>query len=250
MHIVFVSLALGSLLLMAGCSDAPQEGADKPNGETPQSRAAEAAPGTTQAIRGPMPIYVTPYYDSKGPQVAVGPYSEQIAKANTSSARSLSDALKAHRGELRPEAMFALAVRLYDLGEKDEAVYWFYTAQYRARLFASVVDPSSPRAIGSAGFELMQAYGAFQQLAGEYINGYGFGDLAKLDKTLHVVLEEGMQLPDFATLFPEVKLIPQPDWPAKNKVVNDGLSGMIETIKSQADSIRETRKKNGLDGKY
>ena len=78
--------------------------------------------------------------------------------------------------------MYVAAIRLYDLGHKDEAVYWFYTAQYRARVFTSILDKENVGTIGSEAFELKQAYASFNQLAGEYINGYAFGELPKLKK--------------------------------------------------------------------
>ena len=80
-----------------------------------------------------MLINVTPYYDSNGPKVSVGEHSKKLANADAKSISQLSADLKKEKDKLRAEVMYVTAIRLYDLGQKDEAVYWFYTAQYRAR---------------------------------------------------------------------------------------------------------------------
>jgi len=108
--------------------------------------------------------------------------------------------------------MYVAAIRLYDLGHKDEAVYWFYTAQYRARVFTSILDKENVGTIGSEAFELKQAYASFNQLAGEYINGYAFGELPKLKKTLLKVVDEGKSLPKFGVVYPKVKFVDEEKW--------------------------------------
>ena len=89
------------------------------------------------ADRSAMPIYVTPFYDSKGLKVSVGDNSKKLASADARSILEVSKELNKDKDKLRAEVMYIAAVRLYDLGHKDEAVYWFYTAQY-ARVH---VDP-------------------------------------------------------------------------------------------------------------
>src|SRR5436190_3567590 len=112
----------------------------------------------------------------------------------------------------RSKVMYVAAIRLYDLGHKDEAVYWFYTAQYRARVFTSILDKENVGTIGSEAFELKQAYASFNQLAGEYINGYAFGELPKLKKTLLKVVDEGKSLPKFGVVYPKVKFVDEEKW--------------------------------------
>lgn len=167
--------------------------------------------------RSAMPVYITPYYDSKGPKVAVGPYSQKLAGADAKSILDVSRELLKEKETLRCEVMYVAAIRLYDLGHKDEAAYWYYTAQYRARLFTSILDSEKIGSLGSEAFELKHAYGAFNQLVGEFINGYAFGDLAKLEKTLLKVLEENKSPPKFAKLYPGVKFVAEESWEGKNK---------------------------------
>ena len=197
-----------------------------------------------------MPISITPFYDSTGPKVSVGASSKKLARANARSILDVTAELEKERDKLRPEVMYVAAIRLYDLGHKDEAVYWFYTAQYRARVFTSILDKENVGGIGSEAFELKHAYVAFRQLAGEYINGYAFGDLPKLEKTLLKVVDEGKSLPKFGDVYPKVKFIEEAKWAENTKEVSKGLSVLIEYIRTNADSIKQQRKKNGIEGKY
>jgi len=200
--------------------------------------------------RPAMPVYITPFYDSKGTKVSVGENSKRLANADPSTILEVSTELRKEKDKLRAEVMYVAAIRLYDLGHKDEAVYWFYTAQYRARVFTSILDREKVGTIGSEAFELTHAYLSFNQLAGEYINGYAFGELPKLEKTLLKVVEEGKSLPKFGDIYPKVKFVEEEKWAENNKEVSEGLSSLIEFIKANADSIKEQREKNGIEGKY
>jgi hypothetical protein len=200
--------------------------------------------------RPAMPIYITPFYSSDGIEISVGDYSKKLAAADAKSILQLSSELKEKRDTLRAEVMYVTAIRLYDLGQKDEAVYWFHSAQYRARIFSSILDNEKMGSIGAEAFELKQAYIAFGQLAGEYINGYAFGELPKLEQTLQKVVDEGKALPKFRELYPNVTFVKEETWAKKNKEVSERLSGLIQYINSNADSIKEQRKENGIEGKY
>ena len=200
--------------------------------------------------RTPIPVYITPYYDSDGLKISVGEHSKKLKDADAKSIVELSTELKKQQEKLRAEVMYVTAIRLYDLGHKDDAVYWFYTAQYRARVFISILDKEKVGSIGSEAFELKQAYGAFNQLAGTYINGYAFGELDKLEKTLTKVIDQGKSLPKYGDVYPKVKFVSDDSWGEKNKEVSKGLSGLIDYIKNNAEMIKEQRKKNGIEGKY
>ncbi|MBI2803857.1 MAG: hypothetical protein HYX68_02615 [Planctomycetes bacterium] len=201
--------------------------------------------------KAPIPIYVTPYYDSEGIKIDVGKFSQTLAKADSKSILGVIAEMQKQREKLRAEVAYVAAIRLYDLGHKDEAVYWFYTAQYRAGVFRSILDRQKMGGIGAPAFELRQAYAAFNQLAGEYINGYAFGELDKLEKTLAKVREEGKAIPKYTVLYPRVKFIDSKTWQETNAKYADGnITGMIQYIRKNAALIKELRKKNGLDGKY
>ncbi len=195
-------------------------------------------------------IYVTPYYNSDGPEIQVGKDSQRIKDADTKTILELATELKKKQDSLRAEEMYVIAIRLYDLGHKDESVFWFYTAQYRARLFAGLLNNQKVGGLGSEAFELKQAYGAFNELAGIYINGYAFGDLVKLEQTLTLVAQEGKTLPKFEELYPNVAFIDKAGWETANDKVSTGLAGLVDYIKINRDAIKEQRKQSGIEGKY
>ncbi len=197
-----------------------------------------------------MPVYITPFYDSKGPQVEVGKFSNALAHADAKSINQIVADLKKEQDHLRAEVMYVAAIRLYDLGRKDEAVYWFYAAQYRARLFNAILDAAHVGSVGDEAFELKQAYGAFNQLAGTYINGYAFGDVKTLEKTLLNVAKEGEALPKIEELYPTVRFVAKNEWAKKNGVVAKGLADLVDYIKTNAETIKQQRQQNGVEGKY
>ena len=151
-------------------------------------------------------VYVTPHYNSKGPSVSVGRFSSGLASAKEDEFLATITTMKKDWDQLTFPELYVAAIRLYDLGYRKEAVYWFYTAQYRGRQFGILLDQSKMGSIGSPGFELLQAQNAFFQLVGPYINGYAFGDTDGLVKVVERVQQEGRKIPDLQTTYPNVAL--------------------------------------------
>jgi hypothetical protein len=141
-------------------------------------------------------VYVTPYYNSKGPAVSVGRFSSGLASAKVDEFLATIAEMKKDWDRLTFPEVYVGAIRLYDLGYRRESVYWFYSAQYRGRQFGVLLDQTKMGSIGSPGFELLHAQNAFYQLVGPYINGYVFGDIDELVKIVERVQKEGRQIPD------------------------------------------------------
>jgi len=114
--------------------------------------------------------YITPYYNSVGPVIKIGRFSSGLASTNESEFVATIGKMKKDWEQLSFQEVYVAAIRLYDLGYRKEAVYWFYTAQYRGRQFGVLLDQAKMGGIGDSGFELLQAQNAFYQLAGPYIN--------------------------------------------------------------------------------
>src|SRR3954454_21931432 len=148
-----------------------------------------------QTITDPahIEVYITPYYNSKGPTIDVGPFSSGLATKNESEFVATLAKMKKSWDTLNFAETYVAAIRLYDLGFRNESVYWFYSAQYRGRLFGSLIDQEKTGSIGSPGFELLHATAAFQQLVGPYINGYAFREIG-LTKFLAMLKDEKARL--------------------------------------------------------
>lgn len=123
-------------------------------------------------------VYVEPFYRAAStpdgiPQVRTGkPFAEQLASNRLSDIQAVRDAILAKPGHVTPMTLMVLAIRFYDLGQRDEAVFWFYAAKDRYFTLLQVAD-GAPQLQESAA-----AMSSFNFLVGPYINGYAFCDLA------------------------------------------------------------------------
>jgi len=146
--------------------------------------------------------------------------------------------------------MYVAAIRLYDLGFRKESIYWFYSAQYRGRLLATLVDRDKMGSMGEPGLELVHAANAFQQLVGPYVNGYAFGDIDQLVPIIERVQKEGKKLPDMNKIYPGVSFKNRSQWDTDNKGLNEGLGKLVETLKEQKASIKQQRIERGMEAKF
>lgn len=130
-----------------------------------------------------------------------------------------------------PAAYFILAQKRFQEGNRDDAVFWFYVGQIRYRSYLITnpnLNPSGDPAVFSSLFNAM----------GPAINGYAFGDIPQLMKTIDRALEWDAKNPDSFT--PKSK---------KRDEIRDGLSKMKAQIAAQRDEIRAQRTKNGLENR-
>lgn len=73
-----------------------------------------------------------------------------------------------------PPVIYALSRELYNQEKKDDAMYWFYVAQLRARYDANLCMDKSAK----------QAVSILNNNYGPDINEYAFQDIDKLEKTV------------------------------------------------------------------
>src|SRR5262245_48484178 len=125
-------------------------------------------------------VYVQPYYEAAAtpggrPRVAIGAsLSPRLASNRREDILAARVAIAADPRVITPMTMMVLAIRLYDVGLRDDAVFWFYVAKDRFITFADVVD------VQASGLgEVQSAMISFANLAGPFINGYAFCDLAR-----------------------------------------------------------------------
>lgn len=191
-------------------------------------------------------VEIQPYYNSDGPKISIGKYSKGLASKDEKEFVATIAEMKQDWQKLTFPQMFVAAARLYDLGYRKESVYWFYTAQYRGRLFCTLVNEAKLGSIGDPAFEQYHAYEAFSELVGPYINGYAFGDPDGLAAIVKKVKEEGATLPDMKTAYPGVAFKNESEWKAANKGINDGLSELGSFLKESKAKIKEQRAENGM----
>src|SRR6266704_3831110 len=170
---------------------------------------------------------------TKGPVIDVGRFSSGLAAKSEPEFVATISKMQQSWDTLNFPEMYVAAIRLYDLGFRKESIYWLYSAQYRGRLLATLIDQEKMGSIGNAGFELFHAQNAFQQLVGPYINGYAFGDIDQLVPILERVQREGRVVPELTKIYPGVIFKPKSQWDAGNKGLNEGLTKLLMTLKAQ-----------------
>ncbi len=195
-------------------------------------------------------VYVTPYYNSKGPAVSVGRFSSGLASSKEADFLGTIAEMKKNWNRLTFPEIYVGAIRLYDLGYRKEAIYWFYSAQYRGRQFGVLLDHTKMGTIGSPGFELLHAQNAFYQLVGPYINGYAFGDIDELVKIVERVQKEGRQINNLQVAYPGVTFRDKSEWLSVNAKLADGVNELITTLRQQRDEIKRRRIEGGMDKKF
>jgi len=205
---------------------------------------------TQQASDRPMPILVSRFYDSEGLQIRVGNYSQQLGTDDLQDLTVLAQEMARQRDQLTPEQMFVLAIRLYDLGEKDDSVYWFYEAQFRAKLFRKSLDADHIAGISELSSGLLASYEAFTELAGEYINGYAGCDVDNWVKIAKMVKDDNPTPPELGKLFPDAVFVERTQWQGINDEVAAGLGGLIDQLSNTKEAIRQQRAANNLDARY
>ena len=208
--------------------------------------AAPALAGDPGRVDG----YVTPYYDSAGPVIKVGAYSAGLASKSSSEFVATILRMKQRLKSLDFAETYVAAIRLYDLGYRNEATYWFYTAQYKGRLFAMLVDQKKLGGMGDPGFELYHAQDAFFAVTGPSINGYAFGDIDSLVSVIRRVQSENTSVPDVQRAYPGVAFVPKHQWQRINAQLNSGLGQLAGHLPRQKSAIAQQRVQNGTQARF
>jgi hypothetical protein len=150
------------------------------------TQAALAAPEPVRRI----PVSVLPYYGlaptpEHRPKVEVGRrFDHALASTQRSEIAAARDTIEADAGAVTPMTMMVLAIRLYDVGLRDDAVLWFYIARARYITLEDVLDVST-RELAPASEGMKN----FAKLTGPYFNGYAFCDPRKQQATIVKALD-------------------------------------------------------------
>jgi hypothetical protein len=182
--------------------------------------------------------------------IQVGRFSGQLLEENPARMLALAERIKVEIDELPIEALYVLAIRLYDLGQKDEAVYWFYTAQNRARIFMGMVDQEQMGGMCSEAFELMNLFSAFNQIVGVYLNGYAFNDVEKLIPIVQKVRDEVQDIASCRRVYKNVQFHPDANLETCKKAKEEELDGAITYLQENKEEIKTKRIEAGIQDKY
>jgi len=195
-------------------------------------------------------LSVKPYYDSEGIKIEVGRYSNDFALSDEKQFVNAIFKIKENWETLTAEELFVGAIRLYDLEYRDEAVYWFYTAQFRAKIYqGSLAQPKTER-MGDPIFDLQKIQSEFFKGSGQYINGYAFRSLEKLGKVMERVIKDSEKLPDMAKIYPKVTFVSVDKQKEVIQATIDDLVKVSGMLVEKKDEIKKMRVDSGLDMKF
>jgi hypothetical protein len=131
-----------------------------------------------------------------------------------------------------PSAYYGYAIRLFDQGKKDDAVFWYYVGQLRYRFHLKAnpnLEPSGDPA----------AFSALSATIGPIINPYAGGSVREWGKAIDRALQWDAAVTNGFTSKEKFAAIYE-----ENRA---GLKKMREQLDSQANAIRAQRKKAGLE---
>jgi len=195
-------------------------------------------------------LSVKPYYDSEGIKIEVGRYSNDFALSDEKQFVNAIFKIKENWETLTAEELFVGAIRLYDLEFRDEAVYWFYTAQFRAKIYqGSLAQPKTER-MGDPIFDLQKIQTEFFKGSGQYINGYAFRSLEKLGKVMERVIKDSEKLPDMTKIYPKVTFVSVDKQKEVIQATIDDLVKVSGMLVEKKDEIKKMRVDSGLDMKF
>ncbi|WP_424405131.1 hypothetical protein [Pasteurella sp. PK-2025] len=195
-------------------------------------------------------IYVLPYYSAQnGKAELVNVYSriDPLLLENTVDGyQKAVKIVQTKASYVSPMTLLALAARAYDLGFRDEAVFWFYVGQQRLLVVDHVADLSKMQ---------MAEYVGFVQLTKTPILAYAFCDMKKQDDIADKAYEWTKNNPYLALLDNRIA--------SKFKNRQEGLEDAQKMLdkrekeqktlfndpKTQAQ-IKQSRKENNVDAMY
>jgi hypothetical protein len=203
-----------------------------------------------------VPVFVHPYYQSgatanDSPFVAVaGKYDQQLSSRDPAAIQEVAQSIDSESALITPMTLMVLAIRHYDVGLRDESVFWFYVAKDRYSTLNAVLDMRHPALSQAA-----QATAGFANLAGMTINGYAFCDLKKQTAARMSALRWVEEHP-YEVIFSE-------QLPAKAGDRRQNLQAVIQRLKADAakeaeflnrpetlEKLTNAREKNAANEKY
>lgn len=130
-----------------------------------------------------------------------------------------------------PAAYYTAAAQLFETGDKDQAVFWFYAGQLRYRVHLACHPDLKPDGDPAL-------FASLSESVGRPINEYAFGDPPALAATLDKVLAWDDATPNGFTSKTECA--------AAIGTMRAGLAGLRDEVLARQDEIRREREKNGL----
>lgn len=201
-------------------------------------------------------IYVEPFYNAaktaeEVPKVGVGgPYQPLLASNKRENIIAAKEMIVGKPAYTSPMTMMVLAIRLYDIGLRDDAVFWFYAAKDRYFTLREVIAPNTQALAQSS-----EAMNSFNVLAGPFINGYAFCDLDN-QRAIRAKAVDWVEAHPYQAIFLEQLPARGPD---RKALLADAVAKLRQGVAkekaylddpAQAEAFKASRAKNEADAKF
>ncbi len=198
-------------------------------------------------------VFVEPYYRAAAspqqrPSIAVArAFDDRLSQNDPTLVKAVEREIRSQPELVTPMTLMVLSIRLYDLGFRDESVFWHYAAKDRMRTIAHIVSA------GITGANV--ATRDFAATAGPIVNGYAFCDTDKQRTTRRAAFEWVRDHPYQAIFLPQ---LPSP-FADRAAALRDVVTEMENDVKKEAaylgvpknlERLKKVRAENGADRKY
>jgi hypothetical protein len=207
-------------------------------------------PVFAQPGKSNIPFSAVPYYSYQPLTITIGKYKKELLTNDITKMIALENRISVGIDSCDIESIYFLSIRLYDLGKKDDAFYWFHTAKARALIFMNMLDPRKIGGMGSPAFELEQLFGAINELVGEYMNGYGFNDVNKGVVVFEKVKSKVKNIHSFKNIYKNIVFLNDSNLEKEKKSEEEDLAKTIDYMNTHKAEIKKQRIENGTQDKY
>lgn len=196
-------------------------------------------------------VNIPPYYSHTEHKAEVGRYSEGLSAMDRGILLKTVEEMEKDWQNLPAAAMYVAALRLFEIGEKDRALYWYQGARYRADLMLELLDDSNGmNRMGSKAYSNSRMHTAFFTALRYPLGGYGLCDIRKYEDAMQRAVFERDIVPDMKKIYPEVVFLPEEQWPPEVEKVKARFEARLKNTIDNYDQIVEQRKASGVHEQY
>ena len=196
-------------------------------------------------------VSIPPYYVHTEHRAEIGEYSEGLSAMDRNVLLKTVEKMDKDWRNLPASAMYVAALRLFEIGERDRALYWYQGARYRADLMLELLDSSSGmNRMGSEAYTLSRAHTAFFTALRPHSGGHGLCDIRKYEEAIQRAVLQKDTLPNMSEIYPEVAFLPEEQWQSEAEKVKARFEARLKNTVDNYDRIVGHRKASGVHERY
>lgn len=196
-------------------------------------------------------VNIQPYYKHAEHRAEVGEYSEGLGAMDSEVLLKTVKEMDEDWENLPVVAMYVAALRLFEIHERERALYWYQGARYRADLFMELLDDTSAmNRMGSKAYSLSQAHTAFFLALKPYLGGYGLCDMHRYEEAMNLAVFKRDTVPKLNKIYPEVVFLAEEQWSGQAEKVKARFEMRLKNTADNYDEIVKHRKATGIHERY